>query len=116
MCVLVFHPCCLWALTKSYSFRRLGRAVYFGKVAARINQDHAKKLSIITETAVVLRDKYAIEESEDILRLYVAAEARKSAIAQTMAEMCAELGLIVAFFSGASNSRNNEKRLIPSIA
>ena len=60
----------------------------------------------------------AIEESEDVLWLYGSAGAGKSAIAQTIAEMCAELGLIVAsfFFSRASQSRNNEKRLISSIA
>jgi NACHT domain len=60
----------------------------------------------------------AIEESEDVLWLYGSAGAGKSAIAQTIAEMCAKLGLIVAsfFFSRASQSRNNEKRLISSIA
>ena len=43
----------------------------------------------------------AIEEWEDVLWLYGSAGAGKSAIAQTIAEMCTELGLIVAslFFS-----------------
>ena len=60
----------------------------------------------------------AIEESETILWLYGSAGAGKSAIAQTIAEMCAELGLLVAsfFFSRSSQLRNNERRLIPSIA
>jgi NACHT domain len=60
----------------------------------------------------------AIEESEDVLWLYGSAGAGKSAIAQTIAEMCDELGLIIAsfFFSRASQSRNHEKRLISSIA
>ena len=60
----------------------------------------------------------AIEESKHILWLYGSAGAGKSAIAQTIAEMCSKLGHIVAsfFFSRASPSRNNEKRLIASIA
>ncbi|KAF8809775.1 hypothetical protein BYT27DRAFT_6516777 [Phlegmacium glaucopus] len=59
-----------------------------------------------------------IEESEDILWLYGSAGAGKSAIVQTIAEMCAKLGLLVAsfFFSRSSQSRNNEKHLIASIA
>jgi NACHT domain len=59
-----------------------------------------------------------IEESEDVLWLYGSAGAGKSAIAQTIAELCAELGLIVAsfFFSRASQSRNNERHLVSSIA
>ncbi|KAF8803646.1 hypothetical protein BYT27DRAFT_7109348, partial [Phlegmacium glaucopus] len=46
------------------------------------------------------------------------AGAGKSAIVQTIAEMCAKLGLLVAsfFFSRSSQSRNNEKHLIASIA
>ncbi|KAF8805707.1 hypothetical protein BYT27DRAFT_7103972, partial [Phlegmacium glaucopus] len=46
------------------------------------------------------------------------AGAGKSAIVQTIAEMCAKLGLLVAsfFFSRLSQSRNNEKHLIASIA
>ena len=53
-----------------------------------------------------------------LLWLYGPAGAGKSAIAQTIAEMCANLGLIIAsfFFSRASQSRNNEKRLISSVA
>ncbi|KAF8810394.1 hypothetical protein BYT27DRAFT_7186617 [Phlegmacium glaucopus] len=59
-----------------------------------------------------------IEESERILWLYGSAGAGKSAIAQTIAEMCAILDLLVAsfFFSRSSQSRNNEKHLIASIA
>ena len=59
-----------------------------------------------------------MEESGDVLWLYGPAGAGKSAIAQTIAEMCAELGLLVAsfFFSRASQSRNNGKCLIASIA
>ncbi|KAF8810404.1 hypothetical protein BYT27DRAFT_7186632, partial [Phlegmacium glaucopus] len=58
-----------------------------------------------------------IEESECTLWLYGSAGAGKSAIAQTIAEMCAKLGLLVAsfFFSRSSQSRNNEKHLIASI-
>ena len=60
----------------------------------------------------------AIEISETVLWLYGSAGAGKSAIAQTIAEMCAELGLLVTsfFFSRTSQLRNNERRLIPSIA
>ncbi|KAF8811830.1 hypothetical protein BYT27DRAFT_6437434 [Phlegmacium glaucopus] len=59
-----------------------------------------------------------IEESERVLWLYGSAGAGKSAITQTIAEMCAKLGLLVAsfFFSRLSQSRNNEKHLIASIA
>ncbi|KAF8809769.1 hypothetical protein BYT27DRAFT_7232197 [Phlegmacium glaucopus] len=59
-----------------------------------------------------------IEESGDVLWLYGSAGAGKSAIAQTIAEICAELGLLVAsfFFARLIESRNNEKRLIASIA
>ena len=60
----------------------------------------------------------AIEESEDVLWLYGPAGAGKSAIAQTIAEKCAKLRLLIAsfIFSRASQSRNNEKWLIASIA
>ena len=60
----------------------------------------------------------AIKESEDVLWLYGSAGAGKSAIAQSIAEKCAKLNLLVAsfFFSRASPSRNNEKFLIASIA
>ena len=56
--------------------------------------------------------------SKDVLWLYGPAGAGKSAIAQTIAEMCAKLGLLVAsfFFFRSSSSRNNEKRLMASIA
>ena len=59
-----------------------------------------------------------VESSEAVLWLYGPAGAGKSAIAQTISEICARLGLLVAsfFFSRASQSRNNEKRLIASIA
>ncbi|KAF8815005.1 hypothetical protein BYT27DRAFT_7238561 [Phlegmacium glaucopus] len=59
-----------------------------------------------------------IEESEDVLWLYGSAGAGKSAIVQTIADMCAKLDLLVAsfFFSRLSQSRNDEKRLIASIA
>ncbi|KAF8815019.1 hypothetical protein BYT27DRAFT_7227758 [Phlegmacium glaucopus] len=59
-----------------------------------------------------------IEESEDVLWLSGSAGAGKSAIAQTIADMCAKLGLLIAsfFFSRLSQSRNNEKHLISSIA
>ncbi|KAF8810496.1 hypothetical protein BYT27DRAFT_7186573 [Phlegmacium glaucopus] len=59
-----------------------------------------------------------IEKSEHVLWLSGSAGAGKSAIVQTIAEMCAKLGLLVAsfFFSRLSQSRNNEKHLIPSIA
>ncbi|KAF8809782.1 hypothetical protein BYT27DRAFT_6516972 [Phlegmacium glaucopus] len=58
-----------------------------------------------------------IEESEDVLWLYGPAGAGKSAIVQTIAEMCAKLGLLIAsfFFARLSQSRNNEKHLIASI-
>ena len=60
----------------------------------------------------------AIKESENVLWLYGSAGAGKSAIAQSIAEKCAELNLLIAsfFFSRASPSRNNEKCLIASIA
>lgn len=56
--------------------------------------------------------------SKDGLWLYGPAGAGKSAIAQTIAELLAKLGLLVAtfFFFRTSTSRNNEKRLIASIA
>ncbi|KAF8809778.1 hypothetical protein BYT27DRAFT_7135942 [Phlegmacium glaucopus] len=59
-----------------------------------------------------------VKESEDVLWLYGSAGAGKSAIVQTIAQMCAKLGLLVAsfFFARLSQSRNNEKRLIASIA
>jgi len=59
-----------------------------------------------------------VVESEDVLWLYGSAGAGKSAIAQTIAEMCAKLGLLVAsfFFSRLSQSRDNEKCLVASIA
>ncbi|KAF8809772.1 hypothetical protein BYT27DRAFT_7187645 [Phlegmacium glaucopus] len=59
-----------------------------------------------------------VKESEDVLWLYGSAGAGKSAIVQTIAEMCAKLGLLVAsfFFARLSQSRNNEKHLIASIA
>ncbi|KAF8815033.1 hypothetical protein BYT27DRAFT_7201133 [Phlegmacium glaucopus] len=59
-----------------------------------------------------------IEESGDVLWLSGSAGAGKSAIVQTIAEMCAKLGLLIAsfFFSRASQFRNNEKHLIASIA
>ena len=60
----------------------------------------------------------ATEESEDVLWLYGSAGAGKTAIAQTIAEKCAKLKLLIAsfFFSRASQSRNNEKHLIATIA
>ncbi|KAF8809786.1 hypothetical protein BYT27DRAFT_6517096 [Phlegmacium glaucopus] len=59
-----------------------------------------------------------IEGSEDVLWLYGPAGAGKSAIVQTIAEMCAKLDLLVAsfFFARLSQSRNNEKHLVASIA
>ena len=59
-----------------------------------------------------------IEGSERVLWLYGSAGAGKSAIAQSIAEMCAKLNLLVAsfFFSRSSQFRNNEKRLIASLA
>ncbi|KAF8805135.1 hypothetical protein BYT27DRAFT_6667774 [Phlegmacium glaucopus] len=59
-----------------------------------------------------------IDELEDVLWLYGSAGAGKSAIVQTIAEICAKLGLLVAsfFFSRSSQSRNSEKHLIASIA
>ena len=59
-----------------------------------------------------------LTQSKDVLWLYGPAGAGKSAIAQTIAELCANLGLLVAsfFFFRASTSRNNEKRLVASIA
>ena len=57
-------------------------------------------------------------DPKDVLWLYGPAGAGKSAIAQTIAEMSAKLGLLIAgfFFSRASNSRNNERRFMASIA
>ena len=59
-----------------------------------------------------------IEKSEDVLWLYGSAGAGKSAIGQTIAEMCAKKSLLIAsfFFSRAAQSRNNGKRLLASIA
>ncbi|KAF8815044.1 hypothetical protein BYT27DRAFT_7080994, partial [Phlegmacium glaucopus] len=59
-----------------------------------------------------------VKESEHVLWLSGPAEAGKSAIVQTIAGMCAKLGLLVAsfFFSRSSQSRNNEKHLIAPIA
>lgn len=53
-----------------------------------------------------------------ILWLYGPAGGGKSAIAQTIAEVCADLGLLLAsfFFFRSSPLQNNEKRLIASIA
>ena len=62
--------------------------------------------------------QWILEAIENVLWLYGPAGAGKSAIAQTIAEKCAQLNLLVAsfFFSRASPSRNNEKYLIASIA
>jgi hypothetical protein len=59
-----------------------------------------------------------LTQSKNVLWLYGPAGAGKSAIAQTIAELCANLGLLVAsfFFFRTSTSRNNEKRLVASIA
>lgn len=62
-----------------------------------------------------------VEESQrkyPILWLHGPAGAGKSAIAQTIAEMCHALGLLLAsfFFSRTAGGRNNEKKLIPTIA
>ncbi|KAF8159159.1 hypothetical protein B0H34DRAFT_796458 [Crassisporium funariophilum] len=53
-----------------------------------------------------------------ILWLFGPAGAGKSAVAQTIAEMCQEAGLLLAsfFFSRTIPTRNNDKRLIATIA
>ncbi|KAF8811733.1 hypothetical protein BYT27DRAFT_7221352 [Phlegmacium glaucopus] len=53
-------------------------------------------------------------ESEHVLQLYGSAGAGKSPIVQTIAEMCAKVGLLVAsfFFSRLFQSWNNEKHLM----
>ncbi|KAF8802680.1 hypothetical protein BYT27DRAFT_6753765 [Phlegmacium glaucopus] len=62
-----------------------------------------------------------VEESQrkfPMLWLHGPAGAGKSAIAQTIAEMCHALGLLLAsfFFSRTAEGRNNGKKLIPTIA
>ena len=73
------------------------------------------RVAVLTE---IMQWIEAIEESEDVLWLYGSARAGKSAIGQTIAEMCAEKDLLVAsfFFSRAAQSRNNERHLLASIA
>ena len=103
-----------------------GFEILYGKIAPDAFHDSGErfdppKCHPNTRVAVlgdIMQWIQAIEELEDILWLYGPAGAGKSAIAQTIAEMCAKLGLIVAsfFFSRASQSRNNEKRLISSVA
>ena len=74
------------------------------------------------KTCVATSRNYAEDTRHNGIRAYFvvygSAGAGKSAIAQSIAEHCAELGLLVAsfFFSMSSQFRNNEKRLIPSIA
>jgi len=59
-----------------------------------------------------------LADLKGILWLYGPAGAGKSAIAQTIAEMCAQLDLLIAsfFFSRTAPSRNHEAHLIASIA
>ncbi|KAF8797336.1 hypothetical protein BYT27DRAFT_7125906, partial [Phlegmacium glaucopus] len=59
-----------------------------------------------------------IEESEHVLQLYGSAGAGKSPIVQTIAEMCAKVGLLVTsfFFSRLFQSWNNKKHLMALIA
>jgi NACHT domain len=66
----------------------------------------------------IMRWVQDLAQSKDLLWLYGPAGAGKSAIAQTIAEMCVKLNLLVAsfFFFRSSSSRNNEKRLMASIA
>ena len=104
----------------------IGFEVLYGKIATDAFHDSGERFdppkchpnTRVAVLAEIMQWIKSIEGSEDILWLYGPAGAGKSAIAQTIAEMCAKLGLIVAsfFFARASQSRNNEKRLIPSIA
>lgn len=73
------------------------------------------RLAVIDDIMRWIQD---LAQSKDVLWLYGPAGAGKSAIAQTIAELSAKLGLLVAtfFFFRTSTSRNNEKRLIASIA
>src|SRR6266581_2883083 len=77
-----------------------------------------------TRTAVIERIMNWIRglETEDlnalIMWLYAAAGAGKSAIAQTIAELCHAENILLAafFFSRSDPSRNNAKSLVASIA
>ncbi|KAF8816014.1 hypothetical protein BYT27DRAFT_6483767 [Phlegmacium glaucopus] len=75
-----------------------------------------------TRKAVIERIMRWVRDAnpEDVLWLYGSAGVGKSALGQKIAEMCADpkLGLLVAsfFFARTIPSRNNEKRLISSIA
>jgi NACHT domain len=73
------------------------------------------RLAVIDDLMRWVQD---LTQSKNVLWLYGPAGAGKSAIAQTIAELCANLGLLVAsfFFFRTSTSRNNEKRLVASIA
>ncbi|KAF8816176.1 hypothetical protein BYT27DRAFT_7185003, partial [Phlegmacium glaucopus] len=75
-----------------------------------------------TRKAVIERIMRWVRDAnpEDVLWLYGSAGVGKSTLGQKIAEMCADpkLGLLVAsfFFARTIPSRNNEKRLISSIA
>lgn len=59
-----------------------------------------------------------LDKHEFFLWLYGPAGAGKSAIAQTIAEICSSLGLLAAsfFFSRTARGRNNDTLLIPTLA
>ncbi|KAF8154702.1 hypothetical protein B0H34DRAFT_533992 [Crassisporium funariophilum] len=73
-----------------------------------------------TRKAVIrsIMDWLQIEDEYFFMWLHGPAGAGKSAIVQTIAELCQSLGLLLAsfFFSRNVDTRNNEKRLITTIA
>ncbi|KAF8816186.1 hypothetical protein BYT27DRAFT_7248494 [Phlegmacium glaucopus] len=91
------------------AFHDLGER--FGAPKCRPNTRRA----VIEKIMRWIRD---MEPEDDILWLYGSAGAGKSAFAETIAELCAKLELLVTsfFFAGTNPSRNNEKHLISSIA
>ncbi|KAF8809740.1 hypothetical protein BYT27DRAFT_7337130 [Phlegmacium glaucopus] len=104
-----------------------GFKILHGNIASGAFHDSGKRFdapkchpntreAVIEEIMQWIRDV----DSEDVLWLYGSAGTGKSALAQTIAEMCAdpELGLLVAsfFFASTISSQNNEKHLISSIA
>ena len=105
---------------------RTGFEILHQKIASDAFHDSAERFeppkchpnTRVAVLAEIMKWIQVIEDSKHVLWLYGSVGVGKSAIAQTIAEMCAELGLLVAsfFFYRASQSRNNEKRLIASIA
>ncbi|KAF8811483.1 hypothetical protein BYT27DRAFT_7336163 [Phlegmacium glaucopus] len=106
----------------SEGFKILHRSIATGAFHDSAERINAPKCYPNTRKAVIEKIMQWIHDAkaEDVLWLYGSAGAGKSALAQTIAEMCSdqELGLLVAsfFFATTIPSRNNEKHLISSIA